>query len=286
MMCRMTDGPQYPFQQQPQQQAQPSWNAEPDWEALADESESQARRKKLMMIGGGVLAVAAIGGIVATAVVSTDKKPGPTPSATAAAPIPSLPPQSVEPSVAAPSPENPLDILSDAQKDSAPLSALSLFPAKNLNRAGREYTRTNTAATSSCSAAAASSLAAALGSGNCRQVFRATYVRDKVAVTIGVAVFANAAQAEKVRGTTQYIRPLGGGGVADFCHASSCRMTANSIGRYAYFTIAGLKNNQSLTTTDTAAKQAGLDVSTVTFQLLVQRGRAEANARLTASPAS
>jgi hypothetical protein len=294
MMCRMTDGPQYPFQQfqqqnqqhQPQQQSQSPWNAEPDWEALAEESEARDRRKKLLMIGGGVLAVAAIGGIVATAVVSTNNKPGPSPSATAAAPGPSLPPESAEPSVAAPSPENPLDILSSAEKDSAPLSALALFPAKNLNRAGRTYVRTNTDGTSSCSSAAAGALAAKLASSGCRQVFRATYTRDDVAVTIGVAVFADKAHADKAKGTTQYIQPLNGGGIADFCHATRCSMTANSVGRYAYFTITGLKNNQPLSGSGSQALQASGDVSTVTFELLVQRGRNEANARLTASPAS
>jgi hypothetical protein len=285
MMCLMTDGPQFPFQQQPQQQAPPPWAAEPNWEALAEESQSHARRKKLMVIGGGALAVAVVGGIVATAVVSADKKPGPSPSATAAAPVTSLPPESAFPSVAAPSPENPLDILSSAAKDTAPLNARTLFPAKNLNLAGRAYVRTNTDASSSCSSVAASALSAVLANNGCEQVFRATYLRDDVAVTVGVAVFDSAAKAEKVRGTTQYIRPLDGGGVADFCHAVRCSMTANSAGRYAYFTIAGLKNNQSLSGSGNDALQAGNDVSSVTFQLLVQRGREEANARLAASPA-
>jgi hypothetical protein len=292
MMCRMTDGPQFPFQQQHQQHqpqhqqpTQQPWNAEPDWEALADESHDQERRRKLMLIGGGVLAVAAIGGIVATAVVSADNKPAPSPSATAAA-APSLPPESAFPSVAAPSPENPLAILSSAKKDSAPLSARTLFPAKKLSSAGRTYVRTNTDGTSSCSSVAASPLSAKLVNNGCRRVFRATYLRDDVAVTIGVAVFGSKAQADKVKTTSRYILPLNGGGVADFCHASRCSMTANSVGRYAYFTIAGLKNNQSITGSGTDALQAGNDVSSVTFQLIVQRGRAEANARLTASPAN
>jgi hypothetical protein len=285
MMCRMTDGPQFPFQQQPpHQQTQQPWNAEPDWEALADESQAQNRRRKLMLIGGGALAVAAIGGIVATAVVSADRKPDSSPSPTAAA-VPSLPPESAFPSVAAPSPENPLVILSSAEKDSAPLSARTLFPARNLNQAGRTYVRTNTDATSSCSSAAASTLSAKLANNGCRQLFRATYLRGDVAVTIGVAVFDGKAQADEVRTTTQYVRPLTGGGIADFCHAVRCSMTANSVGRYAYFTIAGLKDNQSLSGSGGDALQAGNDVSSVTFQLIVQRGREEANARLTASPA-
>jgi hypothetical protein len=283
MMCRMTDGPQFPFQQQPPQQSQQPWNAEPDWEALADESEARNRRKKLMLIGGGALAVVAIGGIVATAVVSTDRKPDPSPSSTAAA-VPSLPPESAFPSVAAPSPENPLAILSSAEKDSAPLSARALFPARKLDLAGRTYVRSNTDATSSCSSAAAGSLSARLANNGCRQVFRATYLRGEVAVTIGVAVFDSKAQADNVKAATQYIRPLDGGGVAGFCRAVRCSMTANSVGRYAYFTIAGLKDNQSLSGSGSDALRAGNDVSSVTFQLIGQRGREEANARLAASP--
>lgn len=292
MMCRMTDGPQFPFQQQPPpqqqqpQQPQQSWNAEPDWDALADESESHARRRKLMLIGGGVLAVAAVGGIVATAVVSANKQPTPAPPAKSAAPVQSLPPESAFPSVAAPSPENPLDILSDPEKDSAPLSAKGLFPAKRLENGGRTYVRTNTDGRAGCSSAVGGGLSAALANSGCRQVYRATYTRAGTAVTIGVAVFGSKAQADNAKNASGYILPLSGGGIGDFCHAVVCQMSSNSVGRYAYFTIAGPTDNTSVTKADTGAFQAGPDVSAVTFQLLVQRGREEANALLVASPAS
>lgn len=281
----MTDGPQHPPSRFHQPQP-PAWHAEPDWEALAEESRARARRKRLLLIAGGVLAVAAIGGAVSAAVVSANSRPAASPSATAIAPVPSLPPESAFPSVAAPSPENPLTVLSSAGRDSAPLSAGALFPARNLNRAGRTYVRTNLDGPDSCSAAAAGVLAAKLVTNGCRQVFRATYRSGGIAVTVGVAVFGTRAQADNVKDTAQYIRPLDGGGIADFCHAVACRMSANAVGRYAYFTISGLTDNQPLTAADTRALQAGDDVAAVTFQLIVQRGRDEAEAALTASPVS
>jgi hypothetical protein len=237
------------------------------------------------MIGGGVLAVGAIGAVVATAVVSSGRHPAPAPSDTAAVSTQPLPPEPSFSDVSPPPPANPLDFLSSAGKDTAPLTAETLFPGRKLLRQGRTYTETATARTGSCSAASAGALAPALAEHGCRQVFRATYVRDGVAVTVGVAVFDTRAQADKVKATAQYIRPLNGGGVTGFCHAVACRMTANSVGRYAYFTISGMKNNRSVTAADTAAKQAATDVANVTFQLIVQRGRDEADAAATASPA-
>jgi hypothetical protein len=312
MMPAMTDGPQQPQDPhhgfpgnnpfppyQPQEQP-PAWNtpgqpaprpAEPDWGALAEESESRARRRKLLLISGGVLAVAAIAGIVATAVVSSDHSGGGTnPTAGPSADVSEqpLPPQPTFSDVSIPPPPNPLDFISDAKKDTAPLTSATLFPGRSLLWQSRTYTKTAATGATSCTSAAASALAIALADNGCRQVFRATYVRDTIAVTVGIAVFDNSASAAKLKNTAQYIRPLNGGGVTDFCHAVACRFTSNAVGRYAYFTTAGLKNNQTISTTDTAADaaamQAGADISDFAFNQIRQRGVAQASAAA-ASPA-
>jgi hypothetical protein len=56
-------------------------------------------------------------------------------------------------------------------------------------------------------------------------------------------------------------------------------MTSNSVGRYAYFAIAGYKNGQTLTSGNTTGAQAANDVSDLAFQQIVQRGRDAAQAQ-------
>lgn len=265
--------------------------AEPDWSALAEESAARARRRRLMMAGGGVLAVAAIAGIVATAVVTSGHKDPEASPTTSTTPTEALPPQPSFPSVSPAPTYNSLDFISSAKKDTAPLGVNTLFPGTSLSMAqgARKYTKTASAATASCSTATSAALAALLKQNGCRQFFRVTYVRGTVAVTVGVAVFDNASAADrtktKVRPAQQYILPLAGGGQGTFCHATACRMTANAKGRYAYFTIAGLRNNQALTASDTLARQAGTDGGAYAFSRIVQRGR-DAVASAIASPAA
>jgi hypothetical protein len=302
MMPAMTDGPQQPqdphqgvpgnnpFPPYQQQGPPPAWNtpgpavprpAEPDWSALAEQSEARDRRRKLLFVGGGVLAVAAIAGIVATAVVSSnhssdDKKTQAGPSESASEEP--LPPQPTFSNVSIPPPPNPLDFISTAKKDTAPLTTATLFPGKSLLWQSHTYAKTATTRTTHCTTAAAGTLSTALAKNGCRQLFRATYVRGTVAVTVGIAVFDNSASAAKLKNTAAYIRPLNGGGVVDFCHAVNCRFTTNAVGRYAYFTTAGLKNNQTISEADTAAKQAGTDISDFAFNQIRQRGITQAGA--------
>jgi hypothetical protein len=94
-----------------------------------------------------------------------------------------------------------------------------------------------------------------------------------MAVTVGVAVFADTAHAAKLQKTAQYLAPLNGGGVTDFCHAVACQMTSNAVARYAYFAIAGLKNGQTLSATDKLGAQAANDASNFAFERIIQRGR-------------
>jgi hypothetical protein len=232
-----------------------------------------------MMLTGGIVAAAVIAGGVATAVVMSGKSAndpvaGPSaPGGTGAASTQPLPPQPSFSSVAPPPPPNPLDYLATAAKDTAPLTPATLFPAQQFLMGGRVYVKAGTAVTTKCATGARDALARELTANDCRTLVRATYANGGVAVTVGVAVFDDPAHAAKLRQVAQYVAPLGGSGVPDFCHAVACRMTSNAVGRYAYFAIAGLKNGKTITAKDTAALQCANDASNFAFQRIIQRGR-------------
>ncbi|WUH91448.1 hypothetical protein OG900_15925 [Streptomyces sp. NBC_00433] len=254
--------------------------ATPDWGALAERQEATgARRRRALMLTGGIVAVAVIAGGVATAVVmsgkSSDDKPvaGPSSSTGATASQPTLPPLPSFSSVAPPPPANPLDYLNTAAKDKAPLTPDSLFPGKQFVWQGRTYVKTKADVTTACAKNARKGVATALTANGCQKLIRATYTQGALAVTVGVAVFPDNTHAKKVGGVSQYLAPLNGGGVPDFCHAVRCQMTANSVGRYAYFAIAGFKNGTTLAATDTVGRQAADDASDFAFNRIVQRGK-------------
>ncbi|WP_405724155.1 hypothetical protein OG607_17720 [Streptomyces sp. NBC_01537] len=264
----MTLGPQQPHNHRQDRPDQPD---RPDWAALAERSEARARRRKRRMrTGGAALAGLATAAVVATAVAGSSHHAEPVATATATATV-LLPPRT-----------SALDILSSAEKDTAPLSTATLFPGRKLLTAGRTFARTATARTGNCSSAAASSLSTALARNGCRQLFRATFTEGTVAVTVGIAVFDNAAQAGKARDTTQYLRPLADGGATDFCRNVACRLTSSSIGRYAYYTIGGLRNGRTITPddtrADTAARTAAKAVSDFAFAQISRRGLDQAGA--------
>jgi len=175
--------------------------------------------------------------------------------------------------VAPPPPADPLDYLGTAAKDTAPLTPDTLLPGKQFLMGGRVYVKTTATSTTQCSTGARSTLATALSTNGCDQLIRATYTSGTMAVTVGVAVFQDTAHAVKLQKTAQYLAPLNGGGVTDFCHAVACQMTSNAVGRYAYFAIAGLKSGQTLSPTDKLGAQAANDASNFAFQQIIQRGR-------------
>jgi hypothetical protein len=261
----------------------------PDWAALAEASAARARRKRWLMIGGGLAASLAVAGVVALAIVTsgdrTDDRasrstgnelPGPAgPSATQAAPSFS--------SVAPPPPPNPRDFISDEKKDTAPLGVDSLFPGGKLTLADREYAKGSSARTASCAGAAQGSLGTILVNNGCDQVLRATYTKDTIAVTIGVAVFGTENEAKnavaRVNLRRDNITALPGGGVPVFCKGGPvCRFTANSYGRYAYFTTTGYTTAKSVTAGDDDAFKLGDDVAEFTFRQIVRRGEIQASA--------
>jgi hypothetical protein len=273
----------------PNSQQQP-WNSggddgTPDWAALAEASETRNKRRKWLFIGGGALATIAIGTAVAMAVVSAngdDTASGrPTnlppsaalPSGTASAP--SIAPTS------APPPLDPKDFISSVKKDTAPLGPGTLFPGTQLTMNGTVYKKGATADTKNCASAADATLPKVLTANGCTRLIRATYTKGDIAVTVGVAVFDTEAQAAKAKARTDdksIVRSLAGKGVRTFCDGAICRSTRNTVGRYAYFTIAGFTNGHNVTKKDTKVFSAGDDLQEFTFRQIWRRGQAQASA--------
>ncbi|MGW7573630.1 hypothetical protein [Streptomyces sp. NPDC054765] len=258
-----------------------SSSSTPDWGALAEESEAQARRKRRLWIGGGALAALAVAGIVTVAVMaggSGSPGGGPTaaPTASGQTAVPDDKPSF--PDVSVPPPPNPQDFISDPKKDTAPLTPATLFAQKSMVVGEHTYPRTNTATTKDCTAGAQGPLVSSLSHNGCKQLLRATYAKDGVAVTLGIAVFDSPAKATKVMNENRAnLMPLPGGGVpADFCQGTKCRMAANATGRYAYFTIAGYLNGKDVTNTETKARQIARDGGSYAFTQITQRGKDQA----------
>ncbi|MFD6909234.1 hypothetical protein [Streptomyces sp. NPDC060077] len=273
--------------------SQQPWNSDgggqsPDWAALADASEARAKRRRLLFIGGGALATVAIGTAVAVAVVSANGGSQASPGASSQLPgasdvgIPS--PTGTVPSFAptsAPPPLDPDDFIAGAVKDKAPLSPDILFPGTQLTMGETVYKKGPTADTKNCASAAKATLPKALTGNGCTRLIRVTYTKDNVAVTVGVAVFDTQAQATRARQQTDgksIVKSLSGGGVKDFCSGAVCRSTRNSLGRYAYFTLAGFTDGKNVTEKDKAVFATGDDLQEFTFRQIRRRGEAQASA--------
>ncbi|MET9950396.1 hypothetical protein ABZ135_02450 [Streptomyces sp. NPDC006339] len=257
----------------------------PDWSALAAASEARGRRKRRLMIVGAAVAAVAVGAVVATAVVATNKNNdqaknggGATPTGSAA-PTDTVEPAPTFSSVAPLPPPDPMDFISDAKKDKAPLSPEGLFPGQKLTMNDRVYKKGATSSTTNCAAVTQGGLGPVLKNNGCTRVIRATYVKDGVAVTVGVAVFPTDEQATKAKQQASGgIAPLVGAGVGDFCHKTVCLRRTNSIGRYVYLTQTGFTNGKKATTADKPVFQTADDLGTFAFNQLYARGRAQASA--------
>ncbi|MFI2202438.1 hypothetical protein ACH47Z_16990 [Streptomyces sp. NPDC020192] len=272
----------------PNSQQQP-WNSggddgTPDWAALAEASESRNKRRRLLFIGGGAVATIAVGTAVAMAVVSAngDNNASGTPTNLPASA--SVPRGSATPSFAptsAPPPLDPRDFINTAQKDKAPISADTLFPGTQLTMGNTVYKKGATADTTSCASAAGGKLPQILTANGCTRLIRATYTDGGVAATVGVALFATQDQATKVKNQAAknaMVRSLPGKGVKDFCNSAICLTTANSVGRYAYFTTVGFTNGKNVTKQDTQVFSTGNDLQQFTFNQIYRRGQAQASA--------
>ncbi|MFC7307486.1 hypothetical protein ACFQVC_25060 [Streptomyces monticola] len=264
---------------------EPESSGTPDWAALAEASESRNKRRKWLMIGGGALATAVVAGIVATAVVSANSKndakgpedlpaseeiPGSTSS-----PGPSF--SETKP----PPPPDPKEFISNAKKDKAPLSVDSLFPGTKYTKGSVVYKKAATSTTKSCPAATQGRLGTVLKNNGCQKIFRVTYTRDGMAVTVGVAVFDTDTQAGKAKEQADKdgnVTSLPGKGVPSFCRTSVCFTTINSYGRYGYFTTAGFTNGKAVTEKDQKVFTVAKDLEGLAFRQIHKRGEMQASA--------
>ena len=252
----------------------------PDWAALAEEAErKRTRRRRRLLVGGGALATAAVAGIVAIAVVNESGDGGDTPSESL--PSPEDLPSSTQPEPSfkddAPPPPPPEDFISDAKRDKAPLSAKTLFPGGTAEVNGREYEKTKADTSADCADAAHAKLGPVLTKNDCEKLYRATYSRGKHAVTVGIAVFENTKAASQVKKDYEpNLKALPGGGISDFCRTVECRTTVNSLGRYAFFTIAGHADGTESTDSDKTAVRIALDGSEFAKERIYQRGEKQA----------
>ncbi|MFF1376914.1 hypothetical protein [Streptomyces sp. NPDC058308] len=265
----------------------PGGGPTPDWAALAEASEARARRRKWLLIGGGAFATVGIAAAVAITVVSANGD-GDTTSNKPASELPTaadIPGASkdAEPSFEAttpPPPSDPKDFISSAKKDKAPLTPEGLFPGKSLRSGQHIYKKGATDSTSKCTSVTQSALGSVLAKHDCTRLIRASYLRDGIAVTVGVAVFDTTSDATKVKDEVEkgLVDALPGKGVPAFCRTGVCRGTYNSQGRYAYFTTTGYTSGKNVTTSDRKAYGVGDDLARFAFQRINQRGEAQASA--------
>lgn len=262
----------------------------PDWAALAEASEARARKKRWLLIGGAVVATLAVGSVVAWGIVSanSDSEAGNKPAdqlpSTADIPTEGKTPGPSFEATTPPPPLDPKDFISSAKKDTAPLDPNTLFPGKTLTVGERVYKKGATTSTTNCASATQGALSALLKKNDCTKLIRATYALNGTAVTVGVAVFDTEATATKVKNAygKGTVVSLPGSGVPAFCRTKICRQTANSYGRYAYFTNAGFTSGKDVTEKDTKVFTTGDDLAEFTFRQINRRGEAQASAAATA----
>ncbi|GGV57312.1 hypothetical protein GCM10010277_59190 [Streptomyces longisporoflavus] len=259
----------------------------PDWAALAEASESRTRRRKWLMIGGGALATVVVAAAVAIGVVSansdntsaSNKPAGELPS-TADIPGASEKPAPSFEETTPPPPPDPMEFISSVKKDKAPLSAETLFPGKSLTSGERVYKKGRTDSTKKCASVTQAELGTILTKNGCTQLFRASYVKDNIAVTVGVAVFDTQARAKKVNEQAKkgLVVSLPGKGVPSFCRTAVCRGTYNAYGRYAYFTTTGFTSDKDVTEKERKVYTVGDDLARFAFGQIHRRGEAQASA--------
>ncbi|EST30239.1 hypothetical protein N566_21665, partial [Streptomycetaceae bacterium MP113-05] len=228
----------------------------------------------------------AVAGIVAVAVVSESGGPDDEPSQSLPTPeeLPSSPSQP-EPSFEEElPPAPPQDYLKNPEKDQAPISTGTLFPDTTITVHGREYRRAAVDSTKTCTDSSQGGLGAVLKENDCRQMFRATFHRDGLAFTLGIAVLGSEKDASAVKaGYEPNVESLSGGDVPGYCRTVVCRTTVNALGRYALFTIAGHTDGTPAGDGDEPAKQVAVDGSTYGYSRLIDRGERQAAADAAAS---
>ncbi|WP_165984402.1 hypothetical protein [Streptomyces sp. YIM 98790] len=262
----------------------------PDWGALAEEAARARRRRRWLLTGGGALAALAIGTGVALAIVGQGG--GGNGSDRSASELPStddLPAETTHPEpsfqeTSLPPIPQPVEFISDADKDLAPFTEEGFYAGDTMTVDGREYAKRAAQTSLDCTEAASPELTSVLTGNGCLTMLRATYTADGVAVTIGVAQFPGEAEAKAAKeaageiGGAAHLLPLTGGDAPEFCQRGGCRVTRNQIGRYVYLTIAGNSDGTPDSGEETPSRQASRDGNTHAHARIVQRGESQASA--------
>ncbi|TDC78737.1 hypothetical protein [Streptomyces hainanensis] len=265
----------------------PGGSNTPDWSALAADAERNRSRKRGWVVVGSALAAAAVGTVVALAIVNQGGDGGSSASDGQNTELPDEPTgtasddASFDETTLPPLPQ-PREFISDADKDIAPFEADSFFGGA-MEIEGRSYAQVASDATEGCAGAVSDELAAVLTEHGCASLLRATYTADGVAVTVGVAQFPTEEDAAAARESAAgNLQALVGGDAPSFCQRGGCRTTNNQVGRYAYFTIAGNSDGSPDSGDGTPAQQAARDGNDHAFSRIIQRGEAQASASASA----
>ncbi|ONK12032.1 hypothetical protein [Streptomyces sp. MP131-18] len=272
----------------------PGGSNTPDWDALAADADRRRRRKRTTTIIASAAAAAVIGTVVAFAVVSqSDDGGSASDEASATLPEPTDVPSGSagsEPSwdeVSLPPLPQPREFISDAEKDTAPFDVEGFWAGDTMEIDGRSYTKAATGSAADCTEAASAELGTILTDHGCTALLRATYTGGGVAVTVGVAQFGSEADAQAARQAQEgadgaSLQALTGDGAPEFCQQGGCRTTANQVGRYAYYTIAGNSDGSPDSGDGTPAQQGARDGNDHAFNRIIQRGEAQASASASA----
>lgn len=266
----------------------PGGSNTPDWNALAADAEQKRARKRWWVIIGSAIAAAAVGTVVALAIVnqggdgsdtaSEDPGSGELPAEPTGDPSDD---RTFDETTLPPLPQ-PREFISDADKDIAPFEPDSFFGGA-MEVEGRPYTLTASDATEGCAGAVSDDLGTVLTDNGCVTLLRATYTTEGVAVTVGVAQFGTEENAVAAReAATGNLQALTGGDAPSFCQRGGCRTTTNQVGRYTYFTIAGNSDGSPDSGDGTPAQQAARDGNDHAFARIIQRGEAQASASASA----
>ncbi|MEV4438434.1 hypothetical protein AB0K09_05340, partial [Streptomyces sp. NPDC049577] len=211
-------------------------------------------------LAAGAVAAAAAGALLLTGGKKKDEPSahgGSSPSAESEVPIPS----------------DPREVIASAKTDRAPLTPETFFPDAKPGT----FERVALDTTDVCGTVTQNGLGPMLTTGGCRKLLRATYVRDGVAVTVGVAVFDTKAAADKAKAQAKgNVAALPAPGAKPFCQGPACQTSANAEGRYAYFTVAGYANGSAVKAGDAKVLGAARDAADYTFKRIVARGEAAA----------
>jgi hypothetical protein len=164
-------------------------------QAAAAERGLASRRGLLLVVAGGVAAIALA--IVAVTTMSGSSEPKPA-AQTAPPNRAAVPPPS--PSPAKPR-SNVAPSIDSERTDRGPLRLTDVFPGRPLPLGGRVYKQDKTSVNHECGLVARGAMAEALVRGHCRSVVRATYVdtKKRFAVTAGVVAMPTRARAVAAR---------------------------------------------------------------------------------------